>query len=102
MPAEWTPAKEGTLSWVCGFALTSKAQNIDAAYALMNFQASPEAQAIRAEDGYLVTNPKAIDAGVARLPARSPVSRRPTRRCPETYPADYPDWVKAFQEFKAQ
>ena len=61
VPAKWSPAEEGTLSWVCGFALTSKAQNTDAAYALMNFQSSPEAQAIRAEDGYLVTNPKAIE-----------------------------------------
>ena len=60
VPAKWSPAEEGTLSWVCGFALTSKAQNTDAAYALMNWQSSPEAQAIRAEDGYLVTNRKAI------------------------------------------
>ena len=28
VPAKWAPAEEGTLSWVCGFALTSKAQNI--------------------------------------------------------------------------
>ena len=60
VPAKWAYAKDGTLSWVCGFALTSKAQNIPAAYALMNWQSSPEAQAIRARDGYLVTNRKAI------------------------------------------
>ena len=60
VPAKWAYAKDGTLSWVCGFALTSKAQNIPAAYALMNWQSSPEAQAIRARDGYLVTNKKAI------------------------------------------
>ena len=80
VPAKWSPAEEGTLSWVCGFALTSKAQNTDAAYALMNWQSSPEAQAIRAEDGYLVTNRKAIDAGAARLSARWRGSRPPTRR----------------------
>ena len=60
VPAKWAYAKDGTLSWVCGFAITSKAQNIPAAYALMNWQSSPEAQAIRAQDGYLVTNKKAI------------------------------------------
>ena len=49
VPAKWAYAKDGTLSWVCGFALTSNAQNIRAAYALMNWQSSPEAQAIRAQ-----------------------------------------------------
>ncbi len=28
VPAGWSPAEEGTLSWVCGFALSSTAQNI--------------------------------------------------------------------------
>jgi spermidine/putrescine-binding protein len=100
IPAEWSPAQEGTLSWVCGFALTSKAQNTDAAYALMNYQSSPEAQAIRAEDGYLVTNPKAIELASPDYPEVAGVETA-DEALPETYPADYPDWVKAFQEFKS-
>ncbi len=101
VPAKWSPAEEGTLSWVCGFALTSKAQNTDAAYALMNFQSSPEAQAIRAEDGYLVTNPKAIDLAAPDYPEVAGVETA-DEAIPETYPADYQDWVRAFQDFKAQ
>ena len=86
VPAKWSPAEEGTLSWVCGFALTSKAQNTDAAYALMNWQSSPEAQAIRAEDGYLVTNPKAIDLASPDYPrARGGRDRRD--RDPRDLPA---------------
>lgn len=100
VPAKWSPAKEGTLSWVCGFALTSNAQNTDAAYALMNWQSSAEAQAIRAEDGYLVTNPEAIELAPPDYPERAGVDTA-DEAIPETYPPDYPDWVKAFQEFKS-
>jgi spermidine/putrescine transport system substrate-binding protein len=98
--AAWSPAKEGTLSWVCGFALTSSAQNTDAAYALMNYQSSPEAQAIRAGDGYLVTNPEAIELAPDNYPELAGVETADDA-IPETYPPNYPDWVKAFQEFKS-
>jgi spermidine/putrescine transport system substrate-binding protein len=101
VPAKWSPAEEGTLSWVCGFALTSNAQNTDAAYALMNFQASAEAQAIRAEDGYLVTNPKAIELAPPNYPEIAGVETA-DEALPETYPPNYPEWVRAFQEFKSQ
>jgi spermidine/putrescine transport system substrate-binding protein len=100
VPAAWSPAKEGTLSWVCGFALSSSAQNTDAAYELMNFQASPEAQAIRAKTGYLVTNPKAIPLAPKDYPELAGVETAKDA-LPETYPPNYPDWVKAFQEFKS-
>ncbi len=100
VPAEWSPAKEGTLSWVCGFALTSNSQNIPAAYALMNFQASPEAQAIRAKTGYLVTNPKAIELAPKDYVEISGVETA-DEALPETYPENYPEWVKAFREFKS-
>ncbi len=101
VPAKWSPAEEGTLSWVCGFALTSKAQNTDAAYALMNWQSSPEAQAIRAEDGYLVTNRKAIALAPPNYREVAGVETA-DEAIAETYPPDYPEWVRAFQEFKSQ
>ena len=101
VPAKWAPAKDGTLSWVCGFALTSKAQNIRAAYALMNWQSSPEAQAIRAEDGYLVTNTKAIELAPPDYPELAGVDYA-DQAIPETYPPDYQEWVRAFQDFKSQ
>jgi spermidine/putrescine-binding protein len=100
-PAEWSPAKDGTLSWVCGFALTSDAENIPAAYALMNWQSSPEAQAIRAEDGYLITNRKALDLAPKSYERISGVDYA-DEAIPETYPPIYrPDWIDAFKEFKA-
>ncbi len=101
VPAKWSPAKEGTLSWVCGFAITSKAENIPAAYALINSQASPEAQAIRARDGYLVTNRKALELAPPGYRQRSGVDTA-SEAIPETYPPNYPDWVRAFQDVKSQ
>jgi spermidine/putrescine transport system substrate-binding protein len=101
VPAKWAYAKDGTLSWVCGFALTSKAQNIPAAYALMNWQSSPEAQAIRARDGYLVTNKKAIALAPPNYEQTSGVDYV-DQAIPETHPDNYQEWVRAFQDFKSQ
>lgn len=99
--ARWVAPVERPLSWVCGLAITSDAENVDAAYRLINWQASPQAQAIRAANGYTVTNPKAI--------ALAPPSARRTAdpgaikdAIPETEPPDYQDWVRAFREFQAQ
>ena len=60
VPVEWVAPKEGALSWVCGLAITSEAQNIDAAYKLINYYASPEAQAISGEMGFVAMNPDAL------------------------------------------
>jgi spermidine/putrescine-binding protein len=98
--ARWVAPEERPLSWVCGLAVTSAAENIDAAYALINWQASPEAQAIRADGGYVVTNPKAI-------PLADPSARKTAdpstieNAIAETEPPDYDEWVRAFREFQA-
>jgi spermidine/putrescine transport system substrate-binding protein len=58
--AQWIAPKEGVLSWVCGLGFTSKAENIDAAYKLINYYVSPQAQAISGESGFVAMNPKAV------------------------------------------
>ncbi|MEZ5155823.1 MAG: extracellular solute-binding protein [Solirubrobacterales bacterium] len=99
--ARWVAPEERPLSWVCGFAITADAENTDAAYKLINWLASPQAQAIRADDGYVVTNPKAI-------PLADPAARKTAdpksiaNAIPETEPPDYQEWVRAFREFQAQ
>ena len=60
LPVEWVAPKEGALAWVCGLAITSKAQNIPAAYKLINYYASPEAQAISGDMGFVAMNPDAM------------------------------------------
>ncbi len=61
VPVEWIAPAEGALSWVCGLAISSKAENTDAAYKLIDYYASAEAQAISAEMGFVAMNPDALD-----------------------------------------
>jgi spermidine/putrescine-binding protein len=99
--ARWVAPDERPLSWVCGLSITSDAQNIDAAYKLINWQASPEAQAIRAEGGYVVTNPKAIPlVDPERRMTADPKSIE--NAIAETEPPIYDEWVRAFREFQAE
>ncbi len=59
-PVKWVRAKEGLITWVCGFGIASSAQNVPAAYKLVNHLLSKRAQAKRAENGYVVTTPDAL------------------------------------------
>ena len=61
VPVEWVAPTEGALSWVCGLAISSSAENTDAAYKLIDYYASPEAQALSAEMGFVAMNPDALD-----------------------------------------
>ena len=99
--AEWVAPVERPLSWVCGLAITGDAENTDAAYRLINWQASPEAQAIRAEGGYVVTNPEAIELVEPRY-RRTADPASIEDAIAETEPPDYDEWVRAFREFQAQ
>ncbi|MBN9622291.1 MAG: extracellular solute-binding protein, partial [Actinobacteria bacterium] len=101
IPVEWIAPEEGPLSWVCGLSITANSQNVDAAYRLINWQASPRAQAIRADDGYVLTNPTAMSlvdpadaatADPATIEGAIPESSRP----------DEEEWVHVFQEFQAR
>ncbi len=99
--ARWVAPAERPLSWVCGLSITGDAQNVDAAYKLINWQASPEAQAIRAEGGYVVTNPKAIPlVDPQRRKTADPKSIE--NAIAETEPPIYDEWVRAFREFQAE
>ena len=89
VPTEWIAPKEGALSWVCGLAITSNAQNIDAAYKLINYYASPKAQAISGDQGFVAMNPKALPlvspelekgADPRNLDERDPAARARQRR----------------------
>lgn len=100
VPVEWVAPSEGTLSWVCGFGITSKAENLQAAYRLINWQASAKAQAIRGKNGYVVTNP----AAVPLIPKADRATADPSSLAdaiPETYPPLYDEWVRTFEAFRA-
>lgn len=56
----WAAPEEGVLSWVCGLSISSQAENLDAAYALINDHSSPETQALFGNNGFVMINPKAV------------------------------------------
>ena len=67
---------------------------------VINWQASPQAQAIRGEGGYVVTNPKAIP----KVPPADRATADPAvveHAIPETEPPHYDEWNHALQEFQA-
>jgi spermidine/putrescine-binding protein len=57
VPVEFSLAEEGQLTWVCGYGIGANAQDLDAAYALINHYAQPKIQAYQARKfSYLVSN----------------------------------------------
>ncbi len=96
----WVAPKEGALSWVCGLGVSPDAQNPDAAYALINYYASPAAQAIVGDLGYVVMNTAAVD----KVSAKNRDTADPSvlaGAIAETEPANAKAWRRAWQEVKA-
>jgi spermidine/putrescine-binding protein len=99
-PIEWVAPKEGPLSWVCGLGITSKAENIDAAYKLINYFVSRPAQAIAAQNGFAIVNPQAV----AQVPAGFRETADPrsiANAIAEVQPDNFQSWVRAWQEVQS-
>lgn len=61
---EYVAPAEGEISWVCGHGIAADAQNLDAAYALINHYMSVESQiAFAEEEEYLASNSRVLDEG---------------------------------------
>jgi spermidine/putrescine transport system substrate-binding protein len=101
LPVEWVAPHEGALSWVCGLAVTSKAENIPGAFRLMNYYASPEAQAISGEMGFVAMNPDAIEL-IAKDHRATADPRNLKTAIAETEPANVDVYERAWQEVLAQ
>lgn len=100
VPVEWIAPKEGALSWVCGLAITSKAENIDAAYKIIDYYASPKAQAISGDMGFVAMNPKALPM-VSPEFRRSADPRNLANAIPQTEPDNADAYERAWQEVQA-
>jgi spermidine/putrescine transport system substrate-binding protein len=101
LPVEWVAPEEGALSWVCGLALTSKAANTDAAYKLINYYASPEAQAISGEMGFVAMNPDALEI-IDEKYKEAADPRNLENAIPQTEPENADVYERAWQEVLAQ
>jgi len=101
LPVEWVAPVEGALSWVCGLAISSKAENTDAAYKLINYYASAEAQAISAEMGFVAMNPDALEL-LAEKFHDSADPRNLETAIAQTEPENADVYERAWQEVLAQ
>jgi spermidine/putrescine transport system substrate-binding protein len=96
----WSAPQEGALSWVCGLAISSDAENVDAAYALINDHSSPETQALFGNNGFVMINPKAVPL-VDEEFVESSDPRILEGAHPEVAPANADLWRKYWQEVRA-
>ncbi len=59
----FAPASEGALTWTCGYSIGANAPNLDAAYSLLGWFLTPEAQAVYATKlNQMATNSATLDA----------------------------------------
>jgi spermidine/putrescine transport system substrate-binding protein len=101
LDVEWVAPKEGALSWVCGLAITSQAENIPAAYKLINYYASPEAQAISGDMGFVAMNPDAMPM-VSKAYRETADPRTLESAIATTEPPNADVYERAWQEVLAQ
>jgi spermidine/putrescine-binding protein len=99
-PVEWVAPDEGPLAWVCGLGITSDAENIPAAYKLINYFTSEPAQAMIAQAGFAVANPGALP-GVSRKYRATADPDSLEDVIAEVQPDNYQTWIRAWQEVKA-
>ncbi len=66
--AVYVAPEEAEILWTCGHGLSAGAQNLDAAYALINHYLDPQSQLVFAEEyDYLASNSKILDVAPPEL-----------------------------------
>jgi spermidine/putrescine transport system substrate-binding protein len=95
----WVAPKEGTLSWVCGLGISADAENVDGAYALIDYYISKSAQATIGGLGYVITNPTALsEVSEEFKEAADPAGVQGT--IPQVEPKNAEVWRTAWQEIE--
>jgi spermidine/putrescine transport system substrate-binding protein len=107
VPVEFVPAKEGQMLWVCGYGISPDAENVDAAYALLNWYPSLPPQIYAATNwSYLTSNQGILEAvpqevvDAASLDAFAGTAED-VNLLPASPPENREEWVAAWIEVKA-
>ena len=95
----WVAPDEGALSWVCGFGISSEAENVSAAYALINHYLSPEMQAVIASQGFSIVNPEAMPL-IPKEDRKAADPENLTNMIPEVEATYQKEWDQAWQEIQ--
>ena len=104
--AKFVTAKEGQFLWACGYGITPDVapENFDAAYALLNYYTSPEAELYEAEQwNYQIANQKTLDIASPELIKEASLDApfHLENAIPASPPANRDAWVAAWTEVKA-
>lgn len=101
-PVEFTTCKEGQIVWTCGYGISSTCKNVDAAYALVDYYLSPEAQAFEVTEwDYLPTLTTTIPVLPADKVEDASIVENWTNIVPAAPPLEgYDAWIRAWQEVK--
>jgi spermidine/putrescine-binding protein len=104
--AKFVTAKEGQFLWACGYGISPNIDpaNLDAAYALLNWYTSPEAELYEAATwNYQIANQKVLDiappALIQEASLDAPFSME--NAIPASPPENRDAWVAAWTEVKA-
>jgi spermidine/putrescine-binding protein len=104
--AKFVVAKEGQFLWACGYGISPNIDpaNVDAAYALLNWYTSPEAELFEASEwNYQVANQKTLDIAppdvIKRASLEAPFHLE--NAIPASPPENRAAWIAAWTEVKA-
>jgi spermidine/putrescine transport system substrate-binding protein len=104
VPAEYVVPTEGQLAWVCGWGIATGTQNLDAAYAALNWYNSPTPQAFYAKSyTYWVFNRKTLDLLPQKLIDSIGLNHpeQLQHAIPLVIPDNYDRWLRVFQTVKS-
>jgi spermidine/putrescine transport system substrate-binding protein len=103
-PVDFQMAEEGQILWTCGYGISSTCKNVDAAYALINYYLSPEAEAYEATHWhYMITNMDTLEVvdPQVRKDAGLDFAYDLGNAIPAAPPTEgYDKWIRAWQEVK--
>jgi spermidine/putrescine-binding protein len=97
----FAPASEGALTWTCGYSIGANAQNLDGAYALLDWFLTPEAQAVYATKlNQMATNKATLDSlpqsVVEEIGLADPAQLDTS--IPTQVPANYDRWQQVWKQ----
>ncbi len=108
---QFAQASEGQPLWTCGYGISPEAENLDAAYALLNWYTSLPPQIYAAENfSYVTSNSKIVDevsedvlnaTGIMRFVTGADGAPADVNLIPASPPEDSEAWRAAWTEVKA-
>ncbi|MEO8423561.1 MAG: extracellular solute-binding protein [Actinomycetota bacterium] len=100
----FAPASEGALTWTCGYSIGANAEDLDGAYALVDWFLGPEAQAVYATKlNQMATNQATLDSlpqSVVEEIGLADPSQLDTS-IPTQVPSNFDQWEAVWQEITA-